>query len=110
MDDDIIMIGPIRFNPLRNEVELPDKTVRLTPNEARILSVLATHANTVCTFSQIISAVWGYTSNNEDTGLLKWDIRHLRYKIEPDRMNPTYILTVPGEGYKLVVPDREREK
>lgn len=102
MDDDIIMIGPIRLNPLQNEVEHHGKTVRLSPVESRLLQFLAMHANTVCTFSQIGWAAWG-SSNDGDTVFIRSYIRHLRQKIEPDPTNPTYLLTVPGEGYKLVI-------
>ncbi len=103
MDDDIIMIGPIRFNPRQLEVSAPGKTARLTPMESRTLYFLATHANTVCTFSQINSEAYGFDNDDGSTGLIKMHIRHLRQKIEPDPMHPIYLLTVPGEGYKLVV-------
>jgi len=32
-------------------------------------------------------------------------IRRLREEIEPDPDHPTYIQTVRGSGYKLVLPD-----
>jgi len=100
------MIGPIRFNPRQHEVENNGKTVCLTPNEARTLYFLATHANTACTVDQISS--WVYDSDNYDGSatLVKVAIRHLLQKIEPDPNNPDYILTVPG-GYTLVTNHRE---
>lgn len=101
--DDIIMIGPMRFNARQLQVECNGKTVRLTPNEARTLYFLATHANTVCTSSQLSSAVYG--DDNSDT-MIKLSIRHLRQKVEPDPNSPTYILTVPGVGYQLIIPGR----
>jgi DNA-binding response OmpR family regulator len=106
MDEDIIMIGPIRFNSRQLEVSAPGKTARLTPMEGRTLYFLATHANTVCTFSQINSEAYGFGNDDGSTALIKMHIRHLRQKIEQDPNNPIYILTVPVEGYKLVVnPD-----
>ena len=99
----IITVGPIRFDTLRHEVSVDDKTVRLTPNEARVLHFLAVNVNNVCTASQIIAQVWGRGFENAvGTPLLKNDILKLRHKIEPDPNNPTYILTVPNVGYKLV--------
>ncbi len=98
---DIIMIGPVRFNAQQLEVSRDSKTTRLTPVESRILRFLADHAYTVCSVSQIVSDVFG-SSNDGDTALIKAYIRHLRQKIEPDPTNPTYILTIPGVGYKLV--------
>ena len=103
MDDNIIMIGPIRFDPQHHEAERQGITARFSPVENMILHILATHANTVCTARQLSSEVWG-PSDVEGTGLIKVVIRHIRQKIEQDPNNPVYILTVPGEGYKLVIP------
>ena len=102
MDDDIIMLGPIRFNPKRCEAERQGIVVRFSPMESRLLQFLAMHANTVCTGSQITSGVWGYSEG--ETGLVKTYIRHLRQKIEQDPLHPAYLLTVPGEGYTLAIP------
>ncbi len=100
----VITIGPIRFDTLRQEVSRDDKTVRLTPVESKVLHFLAMHANEVCTADQITSHV--YRPNfDEDNALVKAHIRHIRQKIEPDPNNPTYILTIPQSGYKLVMPD-----
>src|SRR5258708_710028 len=100
----IITIGPIRFDSLYHEVIVDGRKARLTPVEAKVLHFLAVNANKVCTASQIGSHVWGF-SNDEDNGLVKVYIRHLRQKVEPDPSNPTYILTIPGVGYTLVSHD-----
>ena len=100
---EVITIGPIRFDTLRQEVSRDDKTVRLTPVESKVLHFLAMNVNNVCTASQIIAHVWGRAfENDESAHLLKVYIRHIRFKIEPDPMNPTYILSIDGVGYKLV--------
>ncbi len=101
--EDIIMIGPIRFDTRQHGVECNGKTARLTPNEARVLRTLAVHANTVCTLSQINSEVYGRDNYDDSGALIRSAIRHLRQKIEPDPGHPTYILTVPGVGYQLVI-------
>ena len=99
----VITIGPIRFNTFRQEVSRDDKTVRLTSVESKVLHFLAVNVNNVCTASQIITHVWGSKfDNDQGANLLKEYIRHLRFKIEPDPMNPTYILTIANVGYKLV--------
>ena len=45
------------------------------------------------------------SDNDDDAGLIKATIRHLRQKIEPDPNYPIYILTVPSVGYTLVSHD-----
>ncbi|QBD83259.1 response regulator transcription factor [Ktedonosporobacter rubrisoli] len=96
-----INVGPLCIDPLHNTVTVRGKTIRLTPTEGKLLSLLATNANDVCTANQIVSHVWGF-GNAGDTVLIKTHIYHLRQKIEPDPANPRYILAIPGIGYKLV--------
>lgn len=96
-----INVGPLCIDPLHNTVTIHGKTTRLTPTEGKILSLLATNANDVCTADQIVAHVWGF-NNAGDTVLIKTHIYHLRQKIEPDPTMPRYILAIPGVGYKLV--------
>ena len=98
--DDIIIIGPIRFNARQYQIERNGKTIGLSTLEARVLITLAAHANTACTLRQLSLEVYGI----DDAGnMIKLFIRHLRHKIEPDPTSPTYIQTVPGVGYQLVI-------
>ena len=94
-------IGPIRVDARHNEVMIHGKTSRLTPNESKLLHLLAINANDVCTMEQIVTHVWGYDGEG-DASLIKAYICHLRKKIEPNPAKPRYIITVPGVGYKLI--------
>src|SRR2546423_3434968 len=97
----IITVGPIRVDSLHNEVFVHGKPSRLTPTEGKLLHFLATNANDVCTSGQIVTHVWGYDGEGDES-LIKAHIRHLRQKIELDPGKPHYILTVPGVGYTMV--------
>ncbi len=104
----IITVGPICVDSLHNEVSIHGKTSRLTPTESKLLHMLATNANDVCTSSQIVTHVWGYDGDG-DACLIKAHIRHLRQKIERAPSNPRYILTVPGVGYTLIRRPEEEQ-
>jgi DNA-binding response OmpR family regulator len=95
-----ITVGPLCVDPLHNEISLHGKTIRLTPLEGRLMSLLATNADNVCTANQIVAHLWGY--NGGDSTLIKTHIYHLRQKIERDPDHPRYIQTVQGVGYTLV--------
>src|SRR6266704_1936408 len=97
----IITVGPIRVDSLHNEVNVQGKTSRLTPTEGKLLHFLAINVNNVCVLGQIVTHVWGYDGEGDES-LIKAHIRHLRQKIELDPGKPHYILTVPGVGYTLV--------
>jgi DNA-binding response OmpR family regulator len=105
----LIKIGPLSINSAHNEVAVHGKTVRLTPTQGKLLRLLATNADSVCTLEQIVLYVWGF-SDVGDTSLIKSHIYHLRKKIEQDPNNPRYILTVPGLGYMLTRRPAEEPK
>jgi DNA-binding response OmpR family regulator len=97
----ILTIGPIHVDARHNEAMIHGKISRLTPNESKLLHLLAINANDVCTMEQIVTHVWGYDGEGE-ASLIKAYICHLRKKIEPNPAKPRYIITVPGVGYKLI--------
>src|SRR5437763_6980727 len=105
----IITVGPIRVDSLHNEVSVHGKPSRLTPTEGKLLHFLATNANDVCVLSQIVTHVWGYDGDGDES-LIKAHIRHLRQKIEPLPGKPRYILTVPGVGYTLVRGSAQKQE
>ncbi|HEY0754791.1 MAG TPA: response regulator transcription factor [Ktedonobacteraceae bacterium] len=104
----ILTAGPLQVDYLHNKVTIHNKTVRLTPTESKLLHLLATNANNVCTAQQIVTHLWDF-GDEGDTGLIKAHIRHLRQKIEPAPSNPVHILTIPNVGYLLVLHPEQKE-
>lgn len=96
----LVTIGPFQVDALHHKVSFHGKTVHLTPIESKLLHLLAINANRVCTAEQIVTHIWGY-DGDEENSLIKSHIRHLRQKIEADPGAPQYICTVPGVGYML---------
>jgi DNA-binding response OmpR family regulator len=102
----LIKVGPICIDSGLNEVTVHGKKIRLTPTQGRLLKLLATNADNVCTLEQMVTYVWGF-GDVGDASLIKSHIYHLRQKIEQDPYNPRYLLTVPGLGYTLRRHPRE---
>lgn len=93
----------MRFNDfeidaLRPEVKTAQRSIRLTRTEHKLLYYLASNAGQTLTHRQILDKVWGYDCDDQ-TQLLWVNISRLRKKIEPNPMQPRYILTEPGVGY-----------
>jgi two-component system, OmpR family, response regulator MtrA len=76
--------------------------VHLTSTEFKLICDLAAADGKVVTREDLLERVWGYDYFG-DTRLVDVHIRRLRTKIEPDPANPTYLVTVRGTGYKLVL-------
>jgi DNA-binding response OmpR family regulator len=73
-------------------------TVKLTNLEFRLMHFMMLNQNQVLNGMVIVERVWGYSWHG-DSSVLKNVIYRLRRKLEPDPQNPSYLKTVPGEGY-----------
>jgi DNA-binding response OmpR family regulator len=76
------------------------QTITLTPNEFRILEILARHPNRVFTRDQLIDTALGEEFNGFPR-TIDSHIKNLRQKIEENPKNPVYILTMHGVGYRF---------
>ncbi len=84
----------------KHEVRVRGSYVALTRTEYSILRSLVVHAGRVLTHQQLIQEVWN-GSYARHAHLLRVNISNLRKKIESDPLEPRYILTEPGVGYRL---------
>lgn len=94
------------FDKLKVDIEkrlvtLGGRTVHLTPIEYQLLSILVKHAGRVVTYSQLLKEIWGKHSQ-ENNNYLRIHIQHLRQKLKDDPLEPTYIITEPGIGYRMI--------
>lgn len=92
--------GPLRIDLGLRRVFRDGAEVKLTPIEYRLLTTLAKHAGKVVTHRQLLEAVWGPDSADENHYLRVY-MAHLRRKLEPDPMRPRLFLTEAGVGYRL---------
>jgi two-component system KDP operon response regulator KdpE len=89
----------------KREVTVGGKAVHLTPHEFDLLRVLALNDGKLLTHKMLLREVWGPAYQLESSYLHVY-VSQLRRKLEQDPSLPRYILTEPGVGYRLVVPDR----
>lgn len=77
---------------------------RLTPTEWRLLSVLARRPGHLVSQRDLLREVWG-PGYGRESNYLRVYANQLRRKLEPDPTRPRYLLTEPGQGYRLVRSD-----
>ncbi|HMB96510.1 MAG TPA: response regulator [Tepidisphaeraceae bacterium] len=99
--DPVFVVGSLRVDLSRREVTVDDKSVHLTPNEFRLLSLLIKHAGKVLTHRQLLQEVWG-PDLEQQTHYLRVYMNQLRQKLEIDPSRPRYLLTETGVGYRLM--------
>ncbi|GIN72074.1 DNA-binding response regulator [Bacillus sp. J14TS2] len=93
-----LLIDPERYTVKRNNL-----VVHLSAKEYKILSLLATNPNRVYTPEEIFELVWEKNSFGDHRTVMV-HISNIRKKIEADPVNPVYILTVRGIGYRFNGP------
>ncbi len=83
------------------------KPVELSPKEFKLLEYFLKHPGRALTRDDILNAVWGYDCFVTSRSIDRF-VNTLRIKIERDRHNPRYILTIREIGYKFE-PDEPKE-
>jgi Response regulators consisting of a CheY-like receiver domain and a winged-helix DNA-binding domain len=92
--------GDLIIGALNYEVKKNGESVRLTPNEYRILVTLVKHPEKAYTRCELVSTALQEDSDGCDR-VVDTHIKNIRHKIETDPRSPDYILTVHGIGYRF---------
>jgi two-component system alkaline phosphatase synthesis response regulator PhoP len=96
-----LRLGPVEIDLDKHEATRAGQRVELTGKEFDVLRLLARHRGEIVTRDRLLEEVWGYetypTTRTVDNHILR-----LRQKLEEDPSNPRFILSIYGEGYKLV--------
>jgi len=103
----VVRLPPVRFGDVQvdrdhRKVTRAGAVVPLTPKEYALLAALIARNSAVVAREELLREVWGYdpevVSRTLDTHLAE-----LRRKLEKDPHHPRHILTLPKQGYRLVL-------
>jgi DNA-binding response OmpR family regulator len=95
----LLVSGSLTLDLNTCQVRVGEKTAQLTPVEFNLFLHLMTHPGEVFTSQQLLKQVWGCPVGTSNPSLVRWHIKNLRNKIEPDPSHPFYIRTIPRHGY-----------
>jgi two-component system alkaline phosphatase synthesis response regulator PhoP len=95
----LLVAGLLTLDLHTCQVRVGSETTQLTPTEFNLLHHLMTNPGEVFSSQQLLQQVWGYPPRTGDPGTVRWHIKNLRAKIEPNPAHPVYICTVPRHGY-----------
>lgn len=99
-EDEPIVRGEIVADLARHKVTVRDEALDLTPTEFNLLVYLMKNTGKVIPHLAILQQVWG-PEYGEETEYLRVYIGRLRKKIEVDPLNPKYLFTERGIGYRF---------
>ncbi len=92
--------GDLKISFAQRQVTVAGREVKLTPTEFGLLQELTLNAGKVLTHTHLLQKVWGPEYRDEKEYLHEF-VRRLRNKLEPDKENPSYIVSVSGVGYQF---------
>ncbi len=92
--------GEVEVDFERAELRKAGRPVELTPIEFRLLSVFIRARGRVLTREQLLAGAWAPDTFASDR-VVDNHIANLRKKIEPDLVNPRFLVNVRGMGYRF---------
>jgi len=98
-EKNLVIVGGLELDIATRDFKVDGESVRLTPIEYKILSLLMRNAGRVFSAEEIYERVWNEAAVNTDTIMVH--VRKIREKIEIDPKNPQYLKVVWGVGYKV---------
>jgi DNA-binding response OmpR family regulator len=95
-----LVSGKLAFDRRAHRVFWEDKELTLTPKAVALLEYLMTHPDELISRERLLETVWGW---DYPVGTRSVDTRiaELRRELKDDADSPSYIETVPGEGYRF---------
>ena len=98
MGKELFEFGPFRVDPEKQALLRGGELIALNPKTFQVLLVLVRHGNQIVTKDELMKSVWPDTFV-EETNLTR-NIFALRKALGDNEQN-RYIITVPGQGYRL---------
>ena len=95
-----LTVGPVAIDRDLRRVTVDGGQVKLTFSEYELLTRLMSRPGHAFNRQELLRSIWG-DSAYRDPRAIDVHIRHLREKLEERPEQPTFILTVPGRGYRV---------
>jgi two-component system alkaline phosphatase synthesis response regulator PhoP len=96
----VLRAADVTLDKNTRRVRVGDRSVRLTPTEFDLLSVLMSAPGRVFSRLELLEEVQGVAAASLERSI-DVHIRNLRTKIEPEPHHPRYVETVFGMGYRF---------
>ncbi|OOC61864.1 response regulator transcription factor [Paenibacillus ihbetae] len=92
--------GALVIHSGKHEVTCHGQAVGLTPNEYKLLVLLAKYPGRNFSREELVERILGYDYDG-DIRTIDQHVKNLRHKIEEDPKQPKFIITVYGFGYRF---------
>lgn len=98
----VLRFGPFELNLATGELRKCEILIKLRPQAARVLVLLASRSGEAVTREQLRDLVWGSGYFVDFEHALNVCIRQVRAALNDDAEKPRYIETIPRVGYRFI--------
>ena len=102
-DEASFEFGPFKIDYTEKTLCRGSKKLELSFQEYKLLEFFIRNRNKTLSREELLDGVWGY-DEIPSTRTVDVHVAWLRQKMEVDKANPVYIITVRKHGYKFVTP------
>lgn len=96
----LLVVGDLMLDTHSHQLRVRNHRISITPIEYCLLRHLMRHPDEVFSSRDLLVKVLKYPPS-DDPGIIRWHMKNLRSKIEPDAHCPVHLCTVPHHGYIL---------
>lgn len=93
--------GKLSFDRVSRRVWLENVELSLTPKSVMLLEYMMTHPDELVSRERLLDVVWGW-DYPVGTRAVDTRVAELRRALDDDPARPSYIETIPGQGYRFV--------
>jgi TolB-like protein/DNA-binding winged helix-turn-helix (wHTH) protein/Flp pilus assembly protein TadD len=106
---------PLRFGVFEldlktGELRKSGRAVRLRPQAAKVLGILASRAGQLVTREDLQGQLWGQETFVDFEHSINLCIREIRTALSDDAATPRYVETLPRQGYRFIAPIHDTDQ
>jgi TolB-like protein/Tfp pilus assembly protein PilF len=104
MDSSVLRFGPFQLDVTTGELRQAGDPVKLPPQPARVLTILARNPGRLVTRDAIRSEIWQKDTFVDFEQGLNYCIKQIRAALADDARAPKYVETLQRRGYRFIAP------
>jgi TolB-like protein len=99
-----LRFGVFEIDPGNGELRKRGLLLKLHPQPAKVLILLASRPNELVTREELKNALWGHDTFVDFEQGLNSCVRQIRTLLSDEPDNPRFIQTIPRRGYRFIAP------
>jgi two-component system response regulator RegX3 len=108
LGSEVLAVGDVILDERAHAVRVRGEPIKMPSKEFELLRVLLGHAGQAISRERLIELVWG-TDFATGRRNLHTHMKRLRHRIERDPINPEYVITIRGFGYRFAAPSHSNK-